>query len=119
MLEKVELNLLIDYYGAFLTETQREVLALCCEEDLSLSEIAELRGISRQGARDAIARGERTLVEMESRLGLVERDKRALALINRLKARLQATLPHGGAEENEPICLLTELSNIMEGKDGV
>lgn len=51
MQNKLELSLLIDYYGAFLTDNQCEMLKLNCEEDFSLAEIAEQKGISRQGVR--------------------------------------------------------------------
>ena len=59
MQNKLELSLLIDYYGAFLTDNQCEMLKLNCEEDFSLAEIAEQKGISRQGVRDALQRGEK------------------------------------------------------------
>ena len=54
MQNKLELSLLIDYYGEFLTDNQCEMLKLNCEEDFSLAEIAEQKGISRQGVRDAL-----------------------------------------------------------------
>ena len=75
MPDRIELSLLIDYYGAFLTENQRELLELSCDEDLSLSEIASLKGISRQGVRDALARGTKALLEMNDKLNLIERDR--------------------------------------------
>ena len=73
MQNKLELSLLIDYYGAFLTDNQCEMLKLNCEEDFSLAEIAEQKGISRQGVRDALQRGEKILLEMEEKLGLAAR----------------------------------------------
>lgn len=119
MQDRVELNLLIDYYGAFLTETQREILRLSCDEDLSLSEIAEQRGISRQGVRDALARGEKTLCEFEQRLGLIKRDRKALELIAAVKKDAES-LP----DQSDPKCIgiidkLNDLSELMEGNDGV
>lgn len=77
MQNKLELSLLIDYYGAFLTDNQCEMLKLNCEEDFSLAEIAEQKGISRQGVRDALQRGEKILLEMEEKLGLAARDQAA------------------------------------------
>ena len=53
MQNKLELSLLIDYYGAFLTDNQCEMLKLNCEEDFSLAEIAEQKGISRGLIRPA------------------------------------------------------------------
>ena len=70
---RVELNYLLDFYGPLLTAHRREVLRLYCEEDLSLSEIAEQLGISRQGVSDAINKGRRQLSDYEQKLGLAGR----------------------------------------------
>ena len=70
---RVELNYLLDFYGPLLTAHRREVLRLYCEEDLSLSEIAEQLGISRQGVSDAINKGRRQLSDYEEKLGLAGR----------------------------------------------
>ena len=88
MPERIELSLLIDYYGAFLTENQRELLELSCDDDLSLSEIAALKGISRQGVRDALARGTKTLCDMNEKLHLIERDRRMADLVKKLESGL-------------------------------
>ena len=69
----LEMSLLFDFYGETLTEKQRELFDLYYNEDLSLSEIAEHAGITRQGVRDSIKRAEHALGEMESKLGLVAR----------------------------------------------
>ena len=53
----LEMSLLFDFYGETLTEKQRELFDLYYNEDLSLSEIAEHAGITRQGVRDSIKRG--------------------------------------------------------------
>ncbi|MBQ8996241.1 MAG: DNA-binding protein [Oscillospiraceae bacterium] len=68
MAKDLGLALLIDTYGACLTEKQRSVLEMYYFEDMSLGEIAELEGISRQGVRDSIKRGESTLFELEDQL---------------------------------------------------
>ena len=60
--------LLFDFYGDVLTERQKEFYDLYYNEDLSLSEIAENNGITRQGVRDAIKRAEALLFDMESKL---------------------------------------------------
>ena len=69
----LEMSLLFDFYGETLTEKQRELFDLYYNEDLSLAEIAEHAGITRQGVRDSIKRAEHTLRDMEDRLGLVAR----------------------------------------------
>ena len=74
MFEKnYKISYLLDFYGNILTEKQRDAIDLYYNEDLSLAEIAEHVGITRQGVRDAIKRGEETLVEMEGKLGFAER----------------------------------------------
>ena len=64
----LEMSLLFDFYGETLTEKQRELFDLYYNEDLSLSEIAEHAGITRQGVRDSIKRAEHALHEMEDKL---------------------------------------------------
>ena len=70
---RVELNYLLDFYGPLLTVHRREVLRLYCEEDLSLAEIAEQLGITRQGVSDALNKGRRQLSDYEEKLGLAGR----------------------------------------------
>ena len=73
---KVELAWLMAYYGGMLTDKQREVLALHCEEDLSLAEIAQEAGISRQGVHDMLSRAAHRLFDMEEKLGMAARFRR-------------------------------------------
>lgn len=68
-----QMSLLLDFYGDLLTERQQEFVDLYYNEDLSLSEIAENSGITRQGVRDVIVRAERTLTELEEKTGIVAR----------------------------------------------
>ena len=73
MEKRVELGYLLDFYGPLLTEHRREILSAYCEEDLSLQEIAEQLGITRQGVYDALDKGEKQLMGYEAKLGLVRR----------------------------------------------
>ena len=70
---RVALSYLLDFYGPLLTEHRRELLRLYCEEDLSLSEIAEQMSITRQGVSDAIRKARAQLEGYEEKLGLVAR----------------------------------------------
>ncbi len=63
---------LLDIYGGALTDKQRNVMELYYNEDLSLSEIAEHEGITRQGVRDCVKRAEALLLEMEEQLKFAE-----------------------------------------------
>ena len=69
----LEVSILLDFYGKILTEKQRTAAELYYNEDLSLSEIAEECGITRQGAQDAIRRAEQQLRAFEEKLRLMER----------------------------------------------
>ena len=70
MAKDLGITILLDFYGDMLTEKQRDFLGYYYNDDLSLSEIAENEGITRQGVRDSIKRAEAQLFDMEERLGL-------------------------------------------------
>jgi len=67
--KNLEISLLLDFYGDLLTEKQREVTEMYYNDDMSLSEIAEIVGITRQGVRDAIKRSEQVMTEFEDKVG--------------------------------------------------
>lgn len=67
------MTMLFDFYGDLLTDRQKEFFDLYYNEDLSLAEIAENAGITRQGVRDVLVRSEAILNEMEEKTGIVAR----------------------------------------------
>ena len=67
------MTMLFDFYGELLTDRQKEFYDLYYNEDLSLAEIAENAGISRQGVRDVIVRAEKYMQDIEDKTGLVKR----------------------------------------------
>lgn len=67
------MTMLFDFYGELLTDRQKEFFDLYYNEDLSLAEIAENYGISRQGVRDVIVRAEGIMTEIEDKTGLIKR----------------------------------------------
>ena len=67
------MTMLFDFYGEILTERQKEFFDLYYNEDLSLAEIAENYGISRQGVRDVIVRAEGAMQDIEDKTGLIRR----------------------------------------------
>ena len=69
----VEQGLLYDFYGELLTPHQRRIYEDAVLNDMSLSEIAEEQGISRQGVHDLIRRCDKTLKGYEGRLHLLEK----------------------------------------------
>ncbi len=81
-----EQGLLYDFYGELLTEHQRNVYEDAVFNDMSLGEIAEEYGISRQGVHDLIKRCDKILQEYESKLHLVERFARAKKKISDIES---------------------------------
>lgn len=73
MEKSIEISLLFDFYGELLSEKKRQASRLYFNEDLSLSEIAEHMGITRQGVSDLIRRSEAELYGFENKLGLHSR----------------------------------------------
>ncbi len=73
MAKNLDMIILLDFYGDMLTQKQRDFIEYYYNDDLSLAEIAENVGITRQGVRDAIKRAESQLIEMEERVGFVAR----------------------------------------------
>ena len=88
--KKVELAWLTAFYGGLLTEKQREVLAMHCEEDMSLGEIAQGAGISRQGVHDMLTRAARRLFEMEEKLGMASRFRRMEEVLEKCRDCLRS-----------------------------
>lgn len=76
MAKDLEIAMLFDFYGGLLTEKQQSAIDQYYNQDLSLAEIAENEGITRQGVRDAVKRAEAQLCEMEQQLGLAARFRR-------------------------------------------
>ncbi|MBQ8029625.1 MAG: YlxM family DNA-binding protein [Clostridia bacterium] len=73
MAKDLEVTMLFDIYGEMLTEKQQSFITYYYDDDLSLAEIAENEGITRQGVRDAIKRAENQLYDFEAHLGLKKR----------------------------------------------
>ena len=73
MAKDLSMSLLLDFYGDVLPERQREAMDLFYNGDLSLAEIAETTGLTRQGVRDRIVKGEKTVTGLEEKLGLAGR----------------------------------------------
>lgn len=110
MFEKnLEIAYLLDFYGDILPERRRDIMDLYYNDDLSLAEIAEQLGITRQGVRECIKKTESELFFYEEKLGLrrrfteaAERTERAVTL-----CRLAGdSVPPGLSEELEALRLV-------------
>ena len=90
----VEQTLLYDFYGELLTEHQRSVYEDVVLNDYSCTEVAQERGISRQGVHDLIRRCDRTLLGYEEKLGLIakfQKTKEKVTEIHRLTEEFSQT----------------------------
>lgn len=96
-----QLTLLYDFFGELLTGTQREYFEYYYADDLSLSEIAELTGVTRQSVRAVLARAEALLREYEAKTGVVARFREISQKVDELQARASelAALSTGRAGE--------------------
>ena len=81
--------MLYDFYGDVLTDRQKEFYDLYYNEDLSLGEIAENYGITRQGVRDVIVRAEAALTELEDKTGLIKRFHTMTGQLEQVRADAQ------------------------------
>ena len=71
----IDMILLYDYYGDLLTDRQKECFEMRYYQDLSLGEIGEELGISRQGVHENLSRAEALLRNMEAKTGCASRDQ--------------------------------------------
>ena len=90
MEERVLISLLLDFYGPLLTDKQRMSLQLHHEDDMSLGEIAEELGVSRQAVHDNLQRARHILNDYDSKLHLVAQYEAREQVINELKDTLPA-----------------------------
>jgi len=106
------MTMLFDFFGDLLTEKQREYFDLYHSEDLSLSEIAEMTGISRQGVYDIISRSEKTLEEFERKTGVLQRWNETRAELEKAEA-LSIKLQQACQSDPGSVILAEELSKIL------
>ena len=118
MLDSIaRLSLLYDFYGSLLTTRQQEVMRLYHEENLSLSEIADEFGISRQGVHDTLKNAEHTLLDYEEKLGLIARMEE-IRVETEKADKLIDNLLEQNKENNELAIDLTQLKEIINRFNG-
>lgn len=120
--KNLESAFLLDFYGNLLGEKQRRLFTLYYEDDLSLGEISDLEGMTRQGVRDAVKRTERQLEDMEERLGLARRFRQmeqGLRDIRQCAESLEALCVPSGGEKAADLLkeLLTIVSSLEEQEE--
>ncbi len=114
--DKLTMSLLLDCYGELLTQKQRECFDLYCNQDLTLAEIAELMGTSRQGVHDAVTRAESQLQHYEEVTHCLATQKKATEIAVELEA-LAEELPGRSPEElrRTAASLAALARNLLEG----
>lgn len=102
--KNLDMIMLLDIYGPLLTQHQRSTMTRYYEDDLSLGEIAELEGVTRQAVRDSVKRSEHILQNAEEKLGFADKHS---VLLGNYKAILSLADSVGG-ENGELIRKLAE-----------
>ena len=106
----LEQALLFDFYGELLTDHQKEIYEQFALEDLSLSEIAEMKGISRQGVHDLVKRCHKTLEGYEMKLHLVEK----FLSVKEKVSKIDDTLAECECEKNDPEEMVKRIRKIAD-----
>ena len=115
MFEKnLNIGLLLDFYGDVLNERRRDALDFYYNNDMSLAEIADAVGITRQGARGGIKKGEEELLFLEEKLGLAARHRLITEEARELIGLAESTVKESDGEEMQ-----TLLSAIRRYTDSV
>lgn len=113
-MDAVEMLLLFDYYGDMLTERQRMCLDLRYNQDLSLAEIAEELGVSRQGVHDNITRAEAHLAKMEERTGCVRRNLQSRQAMQAILSVAKELEQYPDPVVRDAIAKITEAASSIE-----
>ena len=108
------MTMLFDFYGELLTERQKEFFDLYYNEDLSLAEIAENAGISRQGVRDVIGRAEGVMQEVVDKTGLIRRFEQMRGHLQAIEAAAAELKPINYSQYEDP--RLTELAELIHAE---
>ena len=83
--ERVQIAILSKYYGKLLTDRQQRIMEMYVDNNLSLAEVSEELGISRQAVKDALDNSMQTLKKTEEKLKLIERDNKIKQIIENSK----------------------------------
>lgn len=109
--KSLEIGYLLDFYGEMLSERRRTVLDMYYNEDMSLSEIAEALGITRQGSRDLIKKAGDELLLFEEKLGMAQKFRSLCDCTERAEEILKND---GIADHSSLLEILSEIRQIIE-----
>ncbi|WPX09693.1 YlxM family DNA-binding protein [Anaerocellum danielii] len=111
---KIYLSLLYDFYKDFLTERQQKIVELYVNEDLTLGEISQELGISRQGVFDSFRKAEITLKNFEEKLKLADKYYKSKNITEEIIKRLKRVYEKYGDEE-----IMNIINSIQEWQENV
>ncbi len=109
--KSLEIGYLLDFYGEMLNDRRRTVLDMYYNEDMSLSEIAEALGITRQGARDLIKKAGDELLLFEEKLGMAQKFRALYDCTDRAEEILKK---EDGTDRLSLLKILSEIRQIIE-----
>ena len=107
--KKIRVGRLYDFYGSLLTEKQQKIMEQYFYDDLSLGEIAESEGISRQAVYDLLKRAEQTLEHYEEKLHILQKDEDL-----RFQLRIALNLLEACRREDSPDPRLEKVAKLLK-----
>lgn len=111
-MKDLNICILLDFYASLLSPKQAEMMAQYYNEDLSLSEIAEGMGISRQGVRDAVKKAEAILNNAENELGYAKRFMEMARELGVIRSRIEHLIENKENRDQELKALLVEVDSL-------
>ena len=115
--KNIEISLLFDFYGQLLSAKQQQAVSLYYNDDLSLSETAEVMGITRQGVRDLVKRSEAELYEYEHKLGLFLRFQRVGEYAQSIRSLAESILDTEDAKAKNTLHEIISLADKFEQQE--
>ncbi|WP_313132178.1 YlxM family DNA-binding protein [Anaerocolumna sp.] len=112
--EKVELSILFDFYGELLKNHNKQIFEDYILNDLSLSEIADGQGISRQGVHDIVKRCSKQLRECEEKLNFIKEFNETKVKVNRIKEIAQQRIEFSSHKEEKELHQLNEIIGLTK-----
>ncbi|MBE6880518.1 MAG: hypothetical protein E7490_06770 [Ruminococcaceae bacterium] len=113
MSKNLDMALLLDIYGDMLTEKQKDTLTLYYDEDLSLTEIAENTGITRQGVHKCIRSAEDYLMQLEDTLEYAAKSHEINEILKKMKSIIESSADKNSEENKKLLSCVDEIEEII------
>ncbi|MDY6064751.1 MAG: sigma factor-like helix-turn-helix DNA-binding protein [Finegoldia sp.] len=113
----LDITMMYDYYGNLLTERERDVIDKYYNEDLSLKEIADINGVSKQAVAASLKRAEKKLYDYEEKLALIKKSNKATFFLEKIYDDLSKV---SQANDNKEISeILEEIRDFLNSLEDV